>query len=178
MTDELVYYPLEQNILMGLKDTPTLTELAVLALYALSVSFPYMRVARGLTNGRHINALDMGPFHAKVITFCKAVADNPDLLLAPDTSYKTGTLDGQVWEHPEAFYVNPTNDHNKGESRQLRAAMRQWASLSLNIHNTKSKYAVNGTREFLQSAVVTQALQVWLRGEAHREVDSGTGSQE
>jgi hypothetical protein len=96
---------LELNILMGLKDIPTLTELAVLALYALSVSFPYMRVARGLTNGQRVNALDMGPFHAKVIAFCEAVADNPDLLLAPDASYKTGTLDGQVWEHPEAFYA-------------------------------------------------------------------------
>jgi hypothetical protein len=83
---------LEQNILMGLKDTPTLTELVVLALYALSVSFLHMRVARGLTNGRRVNALDMGPFHAKVIAFCEAVADNPDLLLAPDASYKTGPL--------------------------------------------------------------------------------------
>ncbi|KAJ7887849.1 hypothetical protein B0H14DRAFT_3430467 [Mycena olivaceomarginata] len=96
---------LEQNILMGLKDIPTLTELAILALYALSVGFPYMRMAQGLTNGRRVNALDMGPFHAKVIAFCEAVADNPDLLLAPDASYKTGTLDGQVWEHPEAFYA-------------------------------------------------------------------------
>jgi hypothetical protein len=41
------------------------------------------------------------------------------------------------------------------------------------MHNTKSKYAVNGTREFLRSAVVTQALRVWLCGEAHRRVDLG-----
>jgi hypothetical protein len=51
--------------------------------------------------------------------------------------------------------------------------MRQWASLYLSMHNAKSKYVVNGTREFLWSPAVTDALRVWLRGEAHRRVDSG-----
>jgi hypothetical protein len=42
---------IELNILKGLKCTSTLTKLAVLALYANAVSYPYMRVARGLVNG-------------------------------------------------------------------------------------------------------------------------------
>ncbi|KAJ7475354.1 hypothetical protein B0H11DRAFT_2235650 [Mycena galericulata] len=45
---------LEQNILKGLKCTSTLTELAVLALYANAVSYPYMRVARDYVNGRRL----------------------------------------------------------------------------------------------------------------------------
>ncbi|KAJ7251477.1 hypothetical protein B0H12DRAFT_1185276 [Mycena haematopus] len=96
---------LEQNILKGLKCTSTLTELAVLALYANAISYPYMRVVRGRVDGVRPNAMDLGPWHAKVVEFCDAIAANPDLLLAPDASYKTGSLDGQPWEHADAFYV-------------------------------------------------------------------------
>ncbi|KAJ7061454.1 hypothetical protein B0H15DRAFT_958867 [Mycena belliarum] len=71
---------LEVNIVQGLKDLPTLTEMMVLALYAISVSYG-------------------------VIAFCESISANPDLLLAPDASWKTGTLDGQPWEHPEVFYA-------------------------------------------------------------------------
>ncbi|KAJ7804447.1 hypothetical protein B0H14DRAFT_3486189 [Mycena olivaceomarginata] len=56
-------------------------------------------------NGVHPNALDLGPWHAKTIAFCESVANNVDLLLAPDASFKTGSLDGQPWEHPDVFYV-------------------------------------------------------------------------
>ncbi|KAJ7835601.1 hypothetical protein B0H13DRAFT_2369248 [Mycena leptocephala] len=52
---------LEQNILKGLHCASTLTELCVLALYAIAVSYPYMRVARGRVNGVRPNALDLGP---------------------------------------------------------------------------------------------------------------------
>ncbi|KAJ7605696.1 hypothetical protein DFH06DRAFT_1020041 [Mycena polygramma] len=96
---------LEQNILKGLKCPSTLTELCVLALYAIAVSYPYMRVVRGQVNGVRPNALDLGPWHAKVIAFCDAVAANPDLILAPDASHKTGSLDGQPWEHADVFYM-------------------------------------------------------------------------
>jgi hypothetical protein len=41
------------------------------------------------------------------------------------------------------------------------------------MHNAKSKYAVNGTHEFLRSPAVTDALRIWLRGEARHRVDSG-----
>ncbi|KAF8193551.1 hypothetical protein K438DRAFT_1969460 [Mycena galopus ATCC 62051] len=82
---------LELNVLKGLKCTSTLTELAVLAIYANAVSYPYMRVARGLVNGVRPNALDLGPWHAKVVEFCEAIAENVELLLAPDATHKTGT---------------------------------------------------------------------------------------
>ncbi|KAJ6558695.1 hypothetical protein B0H10DRAFT_1642040, partial [Mycena sp. CBHHK59/15] len=215
---------LEANILKGLKDVPTLTELAVLALYAISVSYAYMRVVRA-TGSRRVNALDLGEFHAKVVKFCEAVAENTDLLLAPDATYVTGTLDGQPWEHPEVFYaiqrlsselpqlsgclkafmtgaadtwkrfgeeyhadgviarlsatarakiyINPTNDHNEGALGRLRRAIRESSQLSLSMHNAKSKYSINDTRDFLRSATVTGALRSWLRSEARRRIDSG-----
>ncbi|KAF8868823.1 hypothetical protein CPB85DRAFT_1178699, partial [Mucidula mucida] len=95
---------MEANILVGLKDIPTLTELAVLALYSLAVSYVYMHVVRA--TGKHLqNALDLGPLHVKVIAFCESIAENTDLLLASDASYVTGTLDRKQWEHPDAFYA-------------------------------------------------------------------------
>jgi hypothetical protein len=95
---------LEANVLKGLQDVLTLTELAVLALYANSVSYAYMHVARA-TGDRKMTTLDLADFHAKVIRFCEAVTENPGLLLAPDALYEMGTLDGQPWEHPEVFYA-------------------------------------------------------------------------
>jgi hypothetical protein len=200
---------LELNIIKGLKCPSTLTEIVVLALYAIAVSYPYMRVARGLVNGVRPNALDLGPWHANVIHFCESVAENVDLLLAPGASFKTGSLDGQPWEHADVFYViqrmanglpnlrgclkafmtgaadtwkrfgeeyqgdgiiarlsaaahamiyvNPTTDHNEGALGRLRRAMREFVRLSLTMHNAKSKYSVNGTRDFLRSAAVTDA---------------------
>ncbi|KAK6987769.1 hypothetical protein R3P38DRAFT_3445906 [Favolaschia claudopus] len=198
---------LEANVLKGLQDIPTLTELVVLALYANAVSYAYMRVVRA-TGNRKMNALDLAEFHKKVISFCEKIAENPDLLLAPDASYETGTLHGQVWEHPEVFYAiqqlksklpnlsgclksffvgtfrlsaaaraliyaNPTNYRNEGALGVLRRAVREAARLSLSVHNAKSKYTVNDTRQFLQSPAVTDAFRAWLRAEARRRIDSG-----
>ncbi|KAF8892405.1 hypothetical protein CPB85DRAFT_1482410 [Mucidula mucida] len=210
---------MEANILAGLKDIPTLTKLAVLALYSLAVSYVYMRVVRA--TGKHLqNALDLGPLHVKVIAFCESIAENTDLLLAPDASYVTGTLDGKQWEHPDVFYavhallpslplrafmigaankwkdfssefspegpitrlspaarakiyINPTNDVNEGALGCLRRAICEAIRLSLRHHNAKSKYAINNTRAFLRSKAVTEAVRIWLRTEARKQIDSG-----
>ncbi|KAI0026605.1 hypothetical protein K488DRAFT_65765, partial [Vararia minispora EC-137] len=79
--DKMAFNNMENNIYHGLTDIPTLTELAVLALYAQSVSHPYTRVVRG--SGRE-NALLLGAFHHDVVAHCQAIIDNPDLLLALD----------------------------------------------------------------------------------------------
>ncbi|THV01335.1 hypothetical protein K435DRAFT_572870, partial [Dendrothele bispora CBS 962.96] len=96
---------LESNVMKGLKDIPTLTELAVLALYANSVSYPYMRIVRSTSADQRLNALDLGPLHKKVIQFCERVSDNPSLLLSPNATHESGSLDGQLWHHPDTFYV-------------------------------------------------------------------------
>ena len=95
---------IEQNIYLGLHDNPTITELCVLILYALSVTHPYMRQVRG-PNATETNLLDMGPVHDKVIAHCRAIIDNPDLLLSSEASYTTGSMDGVIWEQPDAFYA-------------------------------------------------------------------------
>ncbi|KAF7341786.1 hypothetical protein MSAN_02033300 [Mycena sanguinolenta] len=173
---------LEQNILKKLKCTSTLTELAVLALYANAVSYPYMRVVRGMAaDGTRPNAMDLGPLHAKVILFCESIAANPDLLLTPDASFKTGSLDGQLWEHGDVFYGRQTPGRASEKSIKKTVSSQgclrrreprstsiprmtttkedseayveqcESALVSLSVHNAKSKYKVNGTMEFLRS---------------------------
>ena len=87
---------MEKNLYNALKDTATLTELAVLALYAQSISHPYMRQIRG----KNINMLDLAPLHLKVEQHMDKVISNPDILLSVDATYTTGAMDGQEWEKP------------------------------------------------------------------------------
>lgn len=91
---------IEQNIYHGLQDTPTLTELVVLALYAQAIGKPYMRHVRNAA----YSAVDLGPFHRLVKQHCRAIIQAPEMLLTPDVSYTTGTLDGQPWDQPEVVY--------------------------------------------------------------------------
>lgn len=89
---------MEENIYKGLHNIPTLTEMAVLALYAQAVSKPYMAMIRG--SCKSANMLDMGPEHERLIAHVKKLALNPDLLLAKDASAAEGAFDGK-WHEPE-----------------------------------------------------------------------------
>ena len=95
---------IEQNIYHGLQDDPTLTELCVLILYAQSITHPYMRQVHG-PQAKNTNLLDLGPVHDKVITHHRAIIADPKLLLLPEASYETGSMDGEVWERPDVFYA-------------------------------------------------------------------------
>jgi hypothetical protein len=94
---------MEKNVHQALDDKPTITELCVLAIYSQIISAPYMRSVRG-PDSHLINVLDMGPLHEKVIAHCQSIIDNPDLVLAADTSYEHGSLDGQIWENSDVVY--------------------------------------------------------------------------
>ena len=94
---------IELNMYRPLQDTPTVTELCVLVLYAQSISQSYMQQVLGPEQEQK-NVLDLGQLHAKVKAYCQTVISNPDLLLRPDP-YKTGAMDGRQWRHPEAFYA-------------------------------------------------------------------------
>jgi hypothetical protein len=95
---------MESNVYRGLQDISTQTELCILVLYAQSISHPYMRQVRG-PEQVHKNILDLGPLHLKVKTHCQDIIDNPDLLLSPESSHTTGTMDGKLWQRPEAVYA-------------------------------------------------------------------------
>jgi len=95
---------MEQNVYDALHNIPTLTELAVLALYSQSISQPYMRHVRG-PGLAATNMLDLGPLHEHVKAHCRAIINEPGLLLSAAASYETGSLDGRPWQRPEAFYA-------------------------------------------------------------------------
>ena len=65
---------MKSNLYKALQDIPTLTELAVLALYSISVCLPYLKHVQGNTSAI---ALDLGPLHDNVKSHCVAVIDNP-----------------------------------------------------------------------------------------------------
>jgi hypothetical protein len=87
---------MEVNILKGLTDPKTMTEMAVLALYHESVSKPYAMQVRGLIN-EHKNALDLGPLHSDLVTHCDAIINQPSLLIGEAVSHTTGAFYGIPW---------------------------------------------------------------------------------
>lgn len=95
---------LEQNILRGLQDVPTVTELCVLAAYGQAVTHPYMREVRG-ANRKHTNILDLGPLHVKVVSHCTKLIATPELLFGPEANYREGAMDEKLWDRPEAIYA-------------------------------------------------------------------------
>ncbi|KDQ56101.1 hypothetical protein JAAARDRAFT_48449 [Jaapia argillacea MUCL 33604] len=100
--DSMTWTNMEENLFQALQDIPTLTKLAILALYAETISHPYMRVVR--TPGvEQANILDLRPFHTKVKTYTQTLIHHPNLILAQDASHQTGSLDGQPWEHPDVI---------------------------------------------------------------------------
>ena len=59
---------MENNLHKALHCIPTITELAVLALYGQSVSHPYMKALR---KDPKVNMLDLAPLHKKIGAFIK-----------------------------------------------------------------------------------------------------------
>ncbi|KAJ7635087.1 hypothetical protein FB45DRAFT_744511 [Roridomyces roridus] len=114
---------MEMNILKGLKDLKTQTELAVVSLYTVCVSIPYMRYARGggSEHGGIMNLLDTVDVHRGIEPFCQRLADSPDLLLDPSTPANELTLDGRPFANP--FVINKVRQR-ASELPRLKDAIR------------------------------------------------------
>jgi hypothetical protein len=95
---------MEKNIWDGLNDVRTIVELVVLLWYGQNFSHPVMRVIRS-NNGGFFNLWDMGPVLKAVIAHCRRVIADPDIICGPNLSYKTATMDGALWDRPEAMYA-------------------------------------------------------------------------
>ena len=119
---------MDKNIYEASQDTPTITELCVLALYAQSVSHPCMRAVQQL-DGTDKNVLNLGPLYDKVKSYCKKVAHNPNLLLAPNVLHVDGSLDREMWHHPHIFYavhkLTPTLPHLSGATSAFLVVLSQ-----------------------------------------------------
>ena len=95
---------MESNLWKALHCTSTTTELAVLAIYAEAISYPYMKAIR-TSSDKDQNMLDLGPFHSSVYNHMQKIIENPDILIGkdidPSESYKMATLDGNEWQNIE-----------------------------------------------------------------------------
>ena len=95
---------MESNLWKALHCTSTTTELAVLAIYAEAISYPYMKAIR-TSSDKDQNMLDLGPFHSRVYNHMQKIIENPDILIGkdidPSESYKMATLDGNEWQNIE-----------------------------------------------------------------------------
>ena len=120
---------MERNILKGLVDPPTMTEMAVLALYHESVSKPYAMEVRGLVNEQK-NALDLGPLHDDVEGHCAAITENPELLIGDNVSHTTGAFHGTLWDQPVVDHILSIRDQLPHLRRALVAffegACKKW----------------------------------------------------
>ncbi|KAF9025937.1 hypothetical protein BDZ89DRAFT_1179477 [Hymenopellis radicata] len=91
---------IELNVYNALHDDPTLTELAVLALYQQLITHPYMRLVRAPEEAA-LNALDLGPLHGELRDHCQRLIHDPLLILdfAKDSHLKA-VFDGKPFERP------------------------------------------------------------------------------
>ena len=92
---------MEENLWKALHCTATLTELAVLALYAQAVTHPYMKNVR-VSGAVKVNMLDLGPLHQKVYRHIQRIIGDPSFLVGDSVTWETGAMDGQMWQTPEA----------------------------------------------------------------------------
>ena len=77
----------------------TLAKLAPIALYGISVSWPYLWEACR-TGDEIINLLDLTDFHHQIHPFCEHIASNPGLLLDPNSPLHEVSLDGKPFMDP------------------------------------------------------------------------------
>ena len=84
---------METNLWNALHCSSTTTELAVLAIYAEAISYPYMKA---ICTSSDQNMLNLGPLHSCVYDHMNKIINNPNILVGADSSFKTATLNGKI----------------------------------------------------------------------------------
>jgi hypothetical protein len=85
-------------------DDATFTELQVLTLYSQAVSLPLAQLVRAPYHQSR-NGLDLGPDFDRLLKHLKTIIENPNILIGPNVSWKTATLDRQPWYNPDAITI-------------------------------------------------------------------------
>ncbi|KAJ7049120.1 hypothetical protein C8F01DRAFT_1093817 [Mycena amicta] len=87
---------IELNVYNVLDDGPTLTELAILAIYYIFVAAPYMSRVRAPAEVA-LNAIHLGPLHREVVDHCQTLIDEPEAILdATKDDYARVTFNGEL----------------------------------------------------------------------------------
>ncbi|KAJ7895842.1 hypothetical protein B0H13DRAFT_1885364 [Mycena leptocephala] len=86
---------IEKNVHDGLYDGPTLTELAVLSLYHILITAPYMRIVHQ-EDEVTLNVISLGPLHRDIRDHCQLLIEQPNLILDFEKEiYILATFDGK-----------------------------------------------------------------------------------
>jgi len=93
---------MKTNLWNGLHCQSRLTELAVLAIYAEAISYPYMKSIWN-TSASQQNMLNLGPLHNRVYKHIKKLIENPDILIGEGSSSVIASLNGEEWENPDVM---------------------------------------------------------------------------
>jgi hypothetical protein len=136
---------MEANILKGLKDPITQTELAVFALYSEAVSKPYAIAVRGSYNESK-NALDLGPAHQEIILHIDAIIKIPNLLIGDNASHETGALYGTRWDQTVIDHIHSIRD----QLPYLQPALVAF------LEGSRAKW-VNFTKEFADGSDISNS---------------------
>jgi hypothetical protein len=136
---------MEKNILKGLEDPATQTELAVFSLYSEAISKPYAISVRGSFNESK-NALDLGPAHSQIISHIDTLIENPDLLIGDNTSHETGALYRTHWDQAIINYMHSI----RNQLPHLRQALIAF------LQGAQAKW-VDFTKEFTQGSDISDS---------------------
>lgn len=86
---------MEHNVKHGCEDNPTQHEFAVITIYYQAIGVHYVHEICGPL-WSETNVLKLGSLHERVKSHLHKIIADPDLLLGPDMSYETGSLDGKL----------------------------------------------------------------------------------
>ncbi|KAJ7767857.1 hypothetical protein DFH07DRAFT_915471 [Mycena maculata] len=167
----LAYTNLEKNIWDAINDVRTIVELVVLLWYGQNFSDPIKRVVRSRTStGGVRNLWDMGPTLRGVIVHLERVIADPDIIMGPDLSYQTASMDSQQWERPEAMYAAhallptlPRNELRAVFVEFLEGALETWQRFG---EDTLGRVMTEEQRRKAEMPTTNDANEGWLSSNA------------
>jgi hypothetical protein len=159
---------IEKNIVAALQDGPTLTEIAVLALYFLAVSRPFMAYVR---EGKK-NMLDLGSYFQKKREFLVSIQQSPDTWLSKVVAPGKATLDGHDWQaEPALIALHERLSH--GEFPHVRACIVAFMTGAIEgWDNFTSEFAAGG---IIDGLTPTERLEIFMPTTNDRN-EGGLGS--
>ncbi|KAF7367729.1 hypothetical protein MSAN_00836800 [Mycena sanguinolenta] len=163
----------ESNILEGLKCTATMTEAVALALYGLSVSWPYMAM----------------PFRDNLLIHCirEIVPELPNLARVVSAMFTGcaagwtqftpefhvgGTFDQLTPEQREILFIDATNDVNEGMLGSYRVHTRYHPNSTAHSFSNQTRTERNNTEAFIKKCC-DEAVEKYVMREVRKDGASG-----
>ncbi|KAJ7703412.1 hypothetical protein B0H16DRAFT_1347152 [Mycena metata] len=180
----LAYTNLEKNIWEGINDLRTIVELVVLLWYGQNFSHPVMRIVRARSStGGPQNLWDMGPALRQLIAHLECVIADPDIIMGPNLTHTTASMDGKPWERPEAMYAAhallptlPLNEVRVVFVEFLEGALETWRRfgsdiLESNLTDAQKDKAAMPTTNCVNEGFLGSNARVALRRAPNATVD-------